>query len=168
MRKWTIGVLLSVVLLDGITSAEEPKKQSAFLVESHYLPKCAGLDCPPWHTAPDIDFCFQVGDAFYTGESRPWGVPWASSAEGLCRPESFTAYSDNLQAWTRNASENKSAKMQRKLCACIHGFKKPIWIGQRVQRNYASGNRAAVSSARSLLRPYCLAELAAVGCGSPK
>jgi hypothetical protein len=27
---------------------------------------------------------------------------------------------------------------------------------------------AAVSSARSLLRPHCFAELAAVGCGSPK
>jgi hypothetical protein len=83
MRKWTMGVLLSVALLDGIAAAEEPKKQSAVLVEFHYLPKCAGLDCPPWHTPPDIDFCFQVGDAFYTGESRSWGVPWASSAEGL-------------------------------------------------------------------------------------
>jgi hypothetical protein len=27
---------------------------------------------------------------------------------------------------------------------------------------------AAVSSVRSLLRPHCFAELAAVGCGSPK
>jgi hypothetical protein len=79
MRNFTVGVFLSLVLLNGAPSTEEPKKQSAVLVDFFYLPRCAGLDCPPWHTKPDIAFCFQVGDTFYTGESRPWGT----DAEGL-------------------------------------------------------------------------------------
>jgi hypothetical protein len=74
MRKYSLGVFLSLLLLNGVSATEEPKKQSAALVEFFYLPPCAGLDCPPWHTMPAIAFCFQVGDTFYTGESRPRGT----------------------------------------------------------------------------------------------
>jgi hypothetical protein len=83
MQRWIVAIFLSIALVSGAALADKPEKKSAILVEFHYLPKCAGLDCPPWHIPPDIDFCFQVGDTLYVGSPRPWGVPWATNAEGL-------------------------------------------------------------------------------------
>jgi len=81
MQKWIVGVFLSVVFSNGVTLADQPNKQNAVLVEVQRLPGCAGLDCPPWPTPPDIMFCFQVGETYYTGESRT--APWATSTEQL-------------------------------------------------------------------------------------
>lgn len=83
MQRWNVGLFVSLVFLNGATPAEKAQKKTAVLIEAHYLPGCAGLDCPPWPIPPDIDFCFQAGDTYYAGGSRPWGVPWATNAEGL-------------------------------------------------------------------------------------
>jgi hypothetical protein len=81
MQRWIIGLFAGLILLPAL--ADKPEKKTAVLVEVHYLPDCAGLDCPPWPIPPDIDFCFQAGDTYYSGGSRPWGVPGATNAEGL-------------------------------------------------------------------------------------
>src|SRR3989442_11017078 len=91
MRRWIVAIFLSVALVSGVALADKPEKKSAVLVEFHYLPRCAGLDCPPWHIPPDIDFCFQVGDTFYIGGSRPWGVPLGESRLNRRRSEEHTS-----------------------------------------------------------------------------
>ena len=42
------------------------------------MARCHGLDCLPWHTPIDSDFCFQSGNTFYAAISRPWDLPWAN------------------------------------------------------------------------------------------
>jgi len=81
MQKWIVGVSLGFTLLNAATCSAQPEKQNAILVEVQRLPGCAGLDCPPWHTPPDIMFCFQAGDTYFTAESRT--APWAMSTEKL-------------------------------------------------------------------------------------
>ena len=77
------GQLAILVLLSGAVPADKPEQKTARLVEVHSMPRCYGLDCPPWLVAPDIDFCFQADASYYTGISRPWSVPWATKAEKL-------------------------------------------------------------------------------------
>jgi hypothetical protein len=88
---WRKKVLL--ILLAGIfgpsfvgqISANASERKKALVVETFSMSRCHGLDCPPWPTPRDGDFCFQIGDRFYAGISRPWGVPWARNAEKLER-----------------------------------------------------------------------------------
>lgn len=81
MQKWIVGVFLGLSLSNPATSAAQTSKQNAVLVEVQHLPGCAGLDCPPWPTPPDIIFCFQAADTYFTAESRT--APWAMSTEKL-------------------------------------------------------------------------------------
>ena len=84
-----VGPLVSLVLFSEVASANKSNKsnkseqKTGVLVEAYSMPRCNGLDCPPWPVPPDIDFCFQVGGAYYTGISRPWGVPWATKANQM-------------------------------------------------------------------------------------
>src|ERR1039458_10744189 len=78
-----LWLLVSLFLLTQLISAEKPERKKAILVETYSAPRCHGLDCPPWHTPPNLDFCFQVGDTYHTAISRPWGFPWANSAKRL-------------------------------------------------------------------------------------
>jgi hypothetical protein len=77
------GLLVILVLLSGVVSADTSEKKMAMLVEAYSTPRCHGLDCPPWPTPPDTNFCFQVGASYYIGISRPWGVPWDNKAKRL-------------------------------------------------------------------------------------
>ena len=54
------------------------------------MPRCVGLDCPPWPTPWDSDLCFQAGKDFYTGIYYPFGVPWATSGKELLLLEGKT------------------------------------------------------------------------------
>jgi hypothetical protein len=56
-----------------------------------------------------------------------------------------------LASWTRNASENKSEKMQQKLSACIHASVRRIPNGRRVLKKCSSGGKLARSSTRDML-----------------
>jgi hypothetical protein len=78
-------LLLALVFLSGVlsASANTPEKKSAILVEAYPTPRCYGLDCPPWPTPPDMNFCFQMGATYYVGISEEWGVPWANKAKRL-------------------------------------------------------------------------------------
>lgn len=62
-----VGPLVSLVLFSEVASANKSEQKTAVLVEAYSMPRCNGLDCPPWPVPPDIDFCFQVGGAYYTG-----------------------------------------------------------------------------------------------------
>jgi hypothetical protein len=83
MHRVVAGFLVSVVFLSGELSAHKSEEKTAILVEAYSTRRCVGLDCPPWHVPDDIDFCFQVGDTFYTGTYPPWGVPWAVQGKRL-------------------------------------------------------------------------------------
>jgi hypothetical protein len=74
---------LSVFFLSGLLAADNREKKKATLLETHSRPRCYGLDCPPFATAPNIAFCFQVGDAYYAATDRSWGFRWANKAMKL-------------------------------------------------------------------------------------
>jgi hypothetical protein len=82
-RRLVAALLASLFLVGGITSADDSQPITAILVEVHSMAKCVGLDCPPWPVPDDNDFCFQLGDNFYTGIDRPSPVPWARKGERL-------------------------------------------------------------------------------------
>jgi hypothetical protein len=77
------SLLVGLFLLIGLVAADSQEKRKATLVETHSEPRCYGLDCPPWPAAPNIAFCFQVGDAYYTATDRSWGLSWANTAMKL-------------------------------------------------------------------------------------
>ena len=80
-RSWSYSLSVSLFLLTGLVAADNQEKKKATLVETHSEPRCHGLDCPPWPpTAPNIAFCFQVGDAYYTATDRSWGFTLANKA----------------------------------------------------------------------------------------
>ena len=54
------ALLSSILTFSAAAPAQTPKRQTAILVEADATPSCAGLDCPPWHVAPDFDVCLQV------------------------------------------------------------------------------------------------------------
>ena len=83
LRRPMAGLLVSLLLFSKAAPAKNSEQKIATLVEVYTLPSCSGLDCPPWPVPPDGGFCFQVGDAFYTGMSHQWGVPWATKAKRL-------------------------------------------------------------------------------------
>jgi len=89
-HKGLIGLFVSVALLGGVLSAATSQRKRAILVEIHSMPRCYGLDCPPWTIPDDVDVCFQAGDVFYTGIYRPWGVPWARAGTKLLALEGKT------------------------------------------------------------------------------
>jgi hypothetical protein len=64
-------------------SANRAEGTGAILVETRSTPRCYGLDCPPWHTPPYLDLCFQVGDTYHVAIFRPWGFPWADKTKRL-------------------------------------------------------------------------------------
>jgi hypothetical protein len=74
------SLFVGLFFLSGLVAADDLGKRKATLVETHSKPGCYGLDCPPWPTAPNIAFCFQVGDAYYTATDRSWGLSWANKA----------------------------------------------------------------------------------------
>jgi hypothetical protein len=78
-----LWLLVSLSLLTELISADSSEKKKAILVETHSAPRCYGLDCPPWPTPPDLDFCFQAGDTYYTAISHPSGLPGANRAKKL-------------------------------------------------------------------------------------
>ncbi len=78
-----LWLLVSLSLLTQAVSADNSEKKKAILVDAYSAPRCYGLDCPPWRTAPNADFCFQVGDTYHTAISRPWGFPWSNSTKNL-------------------------------------------------------------------------------------
>lgn len=82
-RRWGFSLSVGLFLLSGLVAADNQEKRKATLVETHSEPRCYGLDCPPWPTAPNIAFCFQVGDAYYTATDRSWGLSWANKAMKL-------------------------------------------------------------------------------------
>ncbi len=78
-----LWLLVGLFLLTDLISADNSEKKKAILVETHSAPRCDGLDCPPWPTPPDLDFCFQVGDKYHTATSHPSGLPGANTAKRL-------------------------------------------------------------------------------------
>jgi hypothetical protein len=78
-----LWLLVSLFLLTEVISADNSERKKAILVETHSAPRCYGLDCPPWPTSPDLDFCFQVGDTYHTATSHPSGLPGANTAKRL-------------------------------------------------------------------------------------
>ncbi|HSZ62071.1 MAG TPA: hypothetical protein VK828_09745 [Terriglobales bacterium] len=76
-------MFVGLFLLSGLVAADNQEKRKATLVETHSEPRSYGLDCPPWPTASNIAFCFQVGDAYYTATDRSWGLSWANKAMKL-------------------------------------------------------------------------------------
>ena len=78
-----LWLLVGLSLLAQLISAEKSEREKAILVETYSVPRCHGLDRPPWHTPPNLDFCFQVGDTYHTAISRPWGFPRDNSAKRL-------------------------------------------------------------------------------------
>ena len=77
------GLLASLVLSDGVTSADTSQRRTAILVEVHSIYKCVGLDCPHWPVPVDSEFCFQAGDNFYSAIHHPGAVPWATKDKRL-------------------------------------------------------------------------------------
>jgi hypothetical protein len=82
-RRLVIALCTSLVLLGAATSAYTSQRKTAMLVEVYSTHKCVGLDCPPWPVPDDYDFCFQVGESFYTGTYYPFGVPLAKKGKRL-------------------------------------------------------------------------------------
>jgi hypothetical protein len=82
-RRWAFSLFVGLFLLSGLVAADHPGKKKATLVETRSKPRCYGLDCPPLPTAPNMAFCFQVGDAYYTATDRSWGFRWANKAMKL-------------------------------------------------------------------------------------
>jgi hypothetical protein len=68
-----LWLLVSLSFVTQLISADNSEKKKAILVEAYPAPRCYGLDCPPWHTPPNLDFCFQVGDAYHAAIYRTWG-----------------------------------------------------------------------------------------------
>ena len=83
MRRPFVGLVASLLLVSEISIADTPQRITAVLVEAHSMPKCYGLDCPPWTVPDDIDFCFQAGNSFYVGMYFPLPVPWATEGKRL-------------------------------------------------------------------------------------
>jgi hypothetical protein len=82
-KRWLFSLVVVLFVSSGLVAADTQEKKKAILVETHSQPRCYGLDCPPWPTAPNIAFCFQVGDAYYTATDRSWGISWANKARKL-------------------------------------------------------------------------------------
>ena len=82
-KRWSFCLFAGLFVLSGLVAADNQEKKKATLVETLSQPRCHGLDCPPWPTAPNIAFCFQVGDAYYTATDRSWGISWANKAMKL-------------------------------------------------------------------------------------
>lgn len=61
------GFLATILTFSAVAPAQTPNRQTAILVEAGAAPTCAGLDCPPWHVAPDFDVCLKAGQKFYFG-----------------------------------------------------------------------------------------------------
>jgi hypothetical protein len=83
MRKLLAGLLLSIVILPGQSSRDKPQKETAILVEARIIPRCYGLDCPPFPVPFDASVCFQVKDTYYAGKYSPWGFPWSPPGKRL-------------------------------------------------------------------------------------
>ena len=79
-KRWAFSLLVSLFVLGALVEADNRETKKATLVETRSERRCYGLDCPPWPTAPLVAFCFQVGDAYYTGTDRSWGIRWANKA----------------------------------------------------------------------------------------
>jgi hypothetical protein len=79
-KNWLFSLFVGLFVLSGLVAADNQEKKRATLVETRSEPRCYGLDCPPWPTAPNMAFCFQVGDAYYTATDRSWGISWANRA----------------------------------------------------------------------------------------
>lgn len=73
--------LANLLIFSGAAFAQNSSKQTALLVEVFENPTCAGLDCPPWHVAPDFDVCLKAGDKLYFGfySANKW--PWAKKVD---------------------------------------------------------------------------------------
>src|SRR4029077_1620451 len=82
-KRWLFSLFLGLFVLSGLVAADNQEKKRATLVETRSEPHCYGLDCPPWPTTPNMAFCFQVGNAYYTATDRSWGISWANKAKKL-------------------------------------------------------------------------------------
>ena len=82
-KSWLFSLSVGLFVVSGLVAADSQGTKKATLVETHSEPRCNGLDCPPWPTAPNIAFCFQVGDAYYSATDRSWGISWANKAKKL-------------------------------------------------------------------------------------
>jgi hypothetical protein len=83
MQRLMTGLVVGLTFFACTTAAQNPKTKTAVLVEAHGLPRCVGLDCPPWPMPVDVDACVQIAGVYYTGMYRPWGVPWATAGKRL-------------------------------------------------------------------------------------
>jgi hypothetical protein len=72
-----VALLASIVIFCAVALAHASKRQTAILLEADVIPGCAGLDCPPWHVAPDFDVCLLADQKFYFGSYHAWKGPWA-------------------------------------------------------------------------------------------
>jgi hypothetical protein len=82
-KRRSFALFVGLFVLSGLVAANNQEKKKTTLVETRTEPRCYGLDCPPGPTAPNIAFCFQVGDAYYTATDRSWGISWANKAMKL-------------------------------------------------------------------------------------
>src|SRR5205085_12140383 len=82
-RRLTFSLFVGLFFLSGLVAAGSQEPRKATLVETQSEPRCHGLDCPPWSNAPNIAFCFQAGDAYYTATDRSWGLSWGNKAMKL-------------------------------------------------------------------------------------
>jgi hypothetical protein len=87
LQSRTFPLFLTLLVCSGLMVANGPETKKATLVEALSNPRCYGLDCPPLPTAPQIAFCFQVGDVYYTGTDRSWGFTWGNKAMKLRKLE---------------------------------------------------------------------------------
>jgi hypothetical protein len=76
-----VTFLASMVIFSAGAFAQTANKQTAILVEADGNPTCAGLDCPPWHVAPDFDVCLKADQKFYFGFYSAYKGPWAKKVD---------------------------------------------------------------------------------------
>ena len=80
-RKAVAAIFLVTLLILSTSAFAQNSNQTALLVEVFENPTCAGLDCPPWHVAPDFEVCLKAGDKLYFGfySANKW--PWAKKVD---------------------------------------------------------------------------------------
>src|SRR5271167_2766882 len=75
--------LFVILLLTGTTVASSTQTKTATLVEAQGVPRCSGLDCPPWPVPDDVNVCVLADNTYYTGTYQPWGLPWIKTGKKL-------------------------------------------------------------------------------------
>jgi hypothetical protein len=84
IQRWAIALFVGLaVLVAGALPRNILEAKTAVLVETTSLPRCSGLDCPPWPVPVETYFCFQADSDFYAGVYSPLPLSWLTAGKRL-------------------------------------------------------------------------------------